>query len=262
MATSATYDFSSHEADEAPEAGSLLASLKLVPDELQLSKIFALIDPRRLTKPTRVAFVNAHGFNLCYRNHDFLKNLIDCDFIFRDGSGMKILCKMLGREPGLNLNGTDLIPRIISMYGGKTAALLGTNEPYLGRSAKEFQRRGVNPTVLMDGFREDEEYLRAVQERKPSLIVLAMGMPKQERVAALLARKLRYPCLIICGGAILDFMGGKVKRAPMVFRRLGIEWLYRLAQEPKRLFRRYVIGNAVFLARCAFLMVSTTYLAK
>jgi exopolysaccharide biosynthesis WecB/TagA/CpsF family protein len=128
---------------------------------------------------------------------------------------------------------------------------------YLERSAAVFEKSGVKPVLLMDGYHDDEEYLKALRERKPSLIILAMGMPKQERVAALLARNLCYPCLIVCGGAILDFMGGKVKRAPLIFRQLGIEWLYRLAQEPKRLFKRYVIGNAVFLARCAFLALST-----
>ncbi|HWB92911.1 MAG TPA: WecB/TagA/CpsF family glycosyltransferase [Puia sp.] len=262
MATSTTYNFSSHETEKTPGAALLLRRLKLVPDELELSKIFALIDPRKLTKPTRIAFVNAHGFNLCYRNKTFLQHLVDCDFVFRDGSGMKILCKMLGADPGLNLNGTDLIPRIINLYGGKNAALLGTSAPYLQRAAREFERKGVNPAVVMDGFHDDEEYLKAVQDRKLSLIVLAMGMPKQERIAALLARNLRHPCLIVCGGAILDFIGGKVRRAPMIFRKLGIEWLYRLAQEPKRLFRRYVIGNAVFLGRCAVLALSTAYLTK
>jgi exopolysaccharide biosynthesis WecB/TagA/CpsF family protein len=76
-----------------------------------------------------------------------------------------------------------------------------------------------------------------------------MGMPKQERVAALLARHLDYPCLIICGGAILDFLGGKVTRAPKAFRRIGMEWLYRFMLEPKRLFKRYMVGNFVFLYR-------------
>ena len=101
----------------------------------------------------------------------------------------------------------------------------------------------------MDGFREDSEYLKAVRDRRPFLIILGMGMPKQERVASLLARNLDYPCVIICGGAILDFMAGKVSRAPLIFRRTGMEWLYRLGCEPRRLFVRYAIGNFLFLLR-------------
>lgn len=75
-----------------------------------------------------------------------------------------------------------------------------------------------------------------------------MGMPKQEAVAAKLAA-IGGPCLIVCGGAILDFLGGKVSRAPEWLRRLGGEWLYRLLREPKRLFMRYVVGNPLFLLR-------------
>ena len=73
-------------------------------------------------------------------------------------------------------------------------------------------------------------------------------MPKQEAVAARLAAS-GVPCLIVCGGAILDFLGGKVARAPGWLRRLGGEWVFRLVKEPRRLFMRYVVGNPMFLLR-------------
>jgi hypothetical protein len=66
-----------------------------------------------------------------------------------------------------------------------------------------------------------------------------------------------YPCLIVCGGAIIDFMGGKTARAPQWMRKTGIEWVFRLLLEPRRLFQRYVVGNPVFLAR-AFAMARAT----
>jgi N-acetylglucosaminyldiphosphoundecaprenol N-acetyl-beta-D-mannosaminyltransferase len=78
--------------------------------------------------------------------------------------------------------------------------------------------------------------------------VLGMGMPKQEAIAARLAAS-GVPCLVVCGGAILDFLGGKVTRAPNWVRRLGCEWMFRLIGEPQRLFRRYVVGNPMFLLR-------------
>lgn len=162
---------------------------------------------------------------------------------------MNILFKMLGMNPGLNLNGTDLIPRIINYYAGQDAALLGTRSPYLENAAAAIQRQGVSPALVLDGFQNDYAYLTAAQKHPSALIILAMGMPKQERVAALLAENLDYPCLIICGGAILDFIGGKVRRAPLIFRRFGMEWLYRLMQEPRRLFQRYMVGNFVFICR-------------
>ncbi|MNI76456.1 putative N-acetylmannosaminyltransferase [compost metagenome] len=101
---------------------------------------------------------------------------------------------------------------------------------------------------LHDGFASIDTYIDLARQQQPELIVLGMGMPKQENVAARLA-ELGRPCLIVCGGAILDFMGGKVTRAPDWLRRLGGEWVYRLSREPRRLFVRYVVGNPLFLLR-------------
>jgi exopolysaccharide biosynthesis WecB/TagA/CpsF family protein len=83
---------------------------------------------------------------------------------------------------------------------------------------------------------------------KPDLIVLGMGMPKQEKIAALI-RDSRIPTLVVCGGAIIDFMGNKIKRAPLWVRKFGCEWVYRLVLEPKRLYKRYVLGNPAFIFR-------------
>ena len=73
----------------------------------------------------------------------------------------------------------------------------------------------------------------------------------------MLRAALGFPCLIICGGAIIDFLGGKIPRAPRWMRRTGLEWAFRLALEPRRLFRRYVIGNPVFIARTLSLAATT-----
>ena len=227
----------------------MIKKIFIVGEERSLSDLLATFKPERLGKPVSIGFVNAHAFNLCFKSADFLNHLMLCDYVFRDGSGMKILYKMLGDDPGLNLNGTDLIPRIIELYTGKEAALLGTEKFYLERAAAVISEKGVRPVLMVDGFQEDHVYLEAARKQPAALIILAMGMPKQERIAALLARELDYPCLIICGGAILDFIGGKVRRAPLIFRRFGMEWMYRLLQEPRRLFGRYVVGNAVFLVR-------------
>jgi len=78
-------------------------------------------------------------------------------------------------------------------------------------------------------------------------ILLAMGMPRQEEVAVELKRALDHRVLIINGGAIVDFLAGRFARAPTLVQRLGFEWAFRLAQEPRRLFRRYLVTNSRFL---------------
>jgi exopolysaccharide biosynthesis WecB/TagA/CpsF family protein len=159
----------------------------------------------------------------------------------------------------LNLNGTDLIPKILGHCGGKTIALFGTQDPYLGRARAVVASRiapGVR-CITAHGFLETASYVRLASVHRPGVIVLGMGMPKQEEVAVALRAAVGFPCLIICGGAIIDFLGEKTTRAPGWMRRAGCEWLYRLALEPRRLFRRYVIGNPVFIARALKLAAQT-----
>ena len=106
---------------------------------------------------------------------------------------------------------------------------------------------------IANGFLQAASYAELAAAQQPGLIVLGMGMPKQEQVAVHLRSQLHHPCLIVRGGAIIDFLGGKVVRAPRWMRQCNLEWLYRLALEPKRLFKRYVMGNPKFLMRAAML---------
>ena len=108
----------------------------------------------------------------------------------------------------------------------------------------------VHRVVLArDGFSDERLYVDELRATSADLIVLGMGMPRQERVGRLLRQELEHPCTIVCGGAILDFLGDKVARAPQWIRRLRMEWMWRLVCEPRRLFRRYVFGNVAFVAR-------------
>jgi exopolysaccharide biosynthesis WecB/TagA/CpsF family protein len=202
-------------------------------------------------EPTVLAFVNAHAMNSVAVSKKFFDALMAADIVLRDGIGMAILLRLLNQSPGLNLNGTDLIPKILRLYAGRSIALFGTQDPYL-RSAREKVMNQLAPgsrVVTTHGFLDTADYLKLAATHRPELIVLGMGMPKQEEVACTLRAAVGYPCLIVCGGAIIDFMGGKTSRAPGWIRSTGLEWAWRLALEPKRLFHRYVIGNPVFLAR-------------
>ncbi len=199
--------------------------------------------------PFVVSFLNAHAVNLACRDEALARALCESDLLLRDGTGLKILCAALGFEAGHNMNGTDLIPRLIRHLSGARVAVCGTDEPYLSEASSEIP----NTVLTMDGLQPPEDYVQAIQSADVDLVLLCMGMPKQEKVAQLLKRSLRRNVIIINGGAVLDFMAGRFPRAPRWMRSRGLEWSYRLYREPRRLWRRYLLGNAVFLARLPML---------
>ena len=208
----------------------------------------------KLTNPSRpfvVSFLNQHGFNLAWSNPDFCQTLMEADVLLRDGIGISACLKIIGQEPGENMNGTDLIPRIAARYEDRRVMLIGTVEPWLSRAAEVLQERGCNVVARIDGFHTESAYVDAVRAARPELVILGMGMPKQEHVAAGLAKALDYPVLIVNGGAIIDFLGGRVERAPHWVRAARMEWGFRLVQEPRRMFGRYVVGGFTFLGRIA-----------
>ncbi len=201
------------------------------------------------SSPTVLGFVNAHAMNLVVGNDHYYQALSSADVLLRDGSGMSILFRRLGLKPGLNMNGTDFIPKLLAAFKGRRVAFWGTQEPFLTDAVCQSQKCfGVDVVSVHHGFDDVDAYVLLAQQLQPELIVLGMGMPKQEAVAAKITASGR-PCLIVCGGAILDFLGGKVTRAPQWIRRVGFEWLYRLALEPRRLFQRYIVGNPFFMFR-------------
>jgi N-acetylglucosaminyldiphosphoundecaprenol N-acetyl-beta-D-mannosaminyltransferase len=203
------------------------------------------------SRPYIVSFVNAHAANLGWNTPAMLESLLRSDLLLRDGIGVKLGLKAFGRPYGLNMNGTDFIPKIARAYKGRRAALFGTRSPWLDTARQKLEAEGLVVVACHDGFSPPEKYLELAEETKPELIILAMGMPKQEDIAVRLRERLSHPVLIVNGGAILDFLGGKVTRAPELMRKIGMEWLYRLYLEPKRLARRYLLGIPVFFSHVA-----------
>jgi exopolysaccharide biosynthesis WecB/TagA/CpsF family protein len=196
-----------------------------------------------------MAFVNAHAFNLCVADGALASNVLAADLVLRDGIGTKLACRLLGFPPGINLNGTDLIPELLPHFAGRKVALFGTSSDTARRAAQRVAQLVGDDIIVDHGFHSDAHYVARAQADRPALILLAMGMPKQERVAAQLREALDHNVAIVCGGAILDFLAGDARRAPRWMRRAGLEWVFRLINEPKRLFARYVRGNPLFLMR-------------
>lgn len=202
------------------------------------------------TGPHVLSFANANALNLAWKDQTFSRLLIESDFILRDGIGIKILMWLTNREPGLNLNGTDFIPKLLDgLPRDRKIAIYGTHEPYLGRMLHRLQLMGFSSVLLENGFHNDEYYLTQYMRQLPAFVILAMGMPKQERVSALLKKASgERSVLFVNGGAIIDFMANRYPRAPKWVRNAGLEWVFRFLNEPKRLWKRN-ISNFTFILR-------------
>ncbi len=200
-----------------------------------------------------LGFVNAHALNSCVADPRFARDLLGLDQLVRDGIGVHALYRLIGSRSGLNLNGTDLLPELIARFKGRRIALFGTQLRLVNSVAAKLRTELNCEVMTADGFQADGYYLERIARERPDLVVLGMGMPKQERVAQQLKHSLHQDIAIVCGGAILDFLSGDKPRAPLWMRRAGLEWAFRLSLEPKRLFGRYVIGNPLFLLRSALL---------
>ncbi|MBA3838776.1 MAG: WecB/TagA/CpsF family glycosyltransferase [Thermoleophilaceae bacterium] len=207
--------------------------------------------------PAVVAYVNAHTLNLAHRSNALRQALNSAALVLNDGIGLAIAARMQGRRFETNLNGSDFTPEILALAaeGGWPVYLLGGRPGVAEAAALHLVERvpGLEVAGCSHGyFAEDDT--RAVVERVRAsgcgVLLVAMGNPHQE---LWLARHLpgTGARLGIGVGAFLDFAAGAVPRAPAVLNRLGCEWVYRLAQEPRRLWRRYIVGNPLFLARVA-----------
>lgn len=233
------------------EQRALLDRLDIIADTLALDALLERITTTQ--RPLTIAFLNQHAFNLYGADDEFRRALMDVDILLRDGIGISIALRALGLPAGLNMNGTDFIPHLAKALATTTphssVYAYGTASPWLERGASVLFRAFAAPPTLLNGFLSTENYLQPLRDDRHAnkLVVLAMGMPKQEKLAAALKRIASGSTLIVCGGAILDFCAGRVRRAPRWVRAVRSEWLFRLLLEPRRLFSRYVIGGVQFL---------------
>lgn len=187
-----------------------------------------------------VSWLNAHAYCMAQRDPALRDCLLRSSSLLLDGVAMAFLMKLARKPSGINMNGTDLIPEILRSFKGRNVMIFGTQEPYLSQAVAAIKAMGVNVVGQQDGFQPEESYVAAASKTKVDLILLGMGVPKQEKVSLRLAQSQGAPLVILNGGAILDFLAGRFPRAPRYLRRLRLEWLFRLFLEPQRLWRRYI----------------------
>ncbi len=192
-------------------------------------------------KTKRILFLNAHGVNMAVRNITFRKELLSSDYLLRDGIGLELGFKLLKFKETQNLNGTDLIPEILSKNKDKKIAVWGSSDDALEKLRERLSAEGYNNLApFQHGFHDDNFYLNEYNKVQPDILVLCMGMPRQEVLSGKLS-KLNHHSLIICGGGWANFYSGHKKRAPAWIRKLKMEWIHRLCSEPLRLGKRYSI---------------------
>ena len=198
-----------------------------------------------------VAFINAHCLNIAYKDDSYTQVLKKCSAVFADGIGAKIGASMLGYKVEENVNGTDMFP-LLAQKPYRIYLLGGS--PEVAKTALEKSRAIGGKAEFVgcaDGFfieKKEAEVFAEIKKLKPDLILVAMGVPKQEMWINENFSSLP-DCTAIGVGGLLDFVSERIPRAPLWMRKCNIEWCFRLYQEPIRLFKRYIIGNPLFIIR-------------
>jgi len=216
-----------------------------------LDQLEALL--RSADGPHHVCFAYANCLNYAYSDPVYRAALNHSKLVLGDGTGVRIASSVLGNPLRENQCGTDVIPSFLARINGTGARvfLLGSTEPVAQQAAEKMRREF--PAVIVCGvehgyFQSDEEVIGRINAARPDILLVGMGIPRQETwIAENLHRLNARICFGV--GAFFDFYSGAVPRAPRWMLRAGMEFIYRLYLEPRRLWRRYVIGSFLFLAR-------------
>jgi N-acetylglucosaminyldiphosphoundecaprenol N-acetyl-beta-D-mannosaminyltransferase len=226
-----------------------------------LTRIEQFICEGRTTGAThQIATVNADFVIKAQEDPELRVILQEADMATADGMPLVWGAKLLGvRLPG-RVTGADLVPALagVAAEKGYTLYLLGGSPGVPVRAAEALCERypgirivGAVSPPYASVLDIDPALIEDIRNAQPDILLVAFGNPKQEKWIAMHAPELRVPVMIGVGGT-LDFLAGVTRRAPEWMQRSGLEWLYRLAQEPRRLWRRYMVdlvGFAYFFAR-------------
>jgi len=242
--------------DDPPAYESVVSILGIrinnVPMQTALDSVAGMLD----TPGTKHAcFVNPHAINESQTIDPYRESIHAADLVLADGFGTKLAGKILKRPICQNLCGTDLFPRLCEELSGtqKSIYLLGAAPGVADRVAQWITKH--YPDVIIKGCahghfspEKEREVVRKIADSGADLLVVGMGVPRQDIWIHNHIDSLNVKVAMSFGG-LFDYFAGSIPRAPQWMREMGFEWVYRLMQEPQRLWRRYLIGNGVFLAR-------------
>lgn len=203
--------------------------------------------------------INAHSYNTALKDPLFAEALMKGDVLIPDGASIVMACRKLKAksQPLERIAGWDLFSfemEKLNKRGGK-CFFMGSSEKVLDlirqRVAVDYpniQVETYSPPYKLEFSKEDNEsIIEAINQADPDLLWIGMTAPKQEKWTYTHWKELNVHCHVGTIGAVFDFYAGTVKRAPLWWQEHGLEWLYRLIKEPRRMWRRYVLGNVLFL---------------
>ncbi|MCI6509938.1 MAG: WecB/TagA/CpsF family glycosyltransferase [Prevotella sp.] len=203
--------------------------------------------------------INAFSYDNARKDVLFSEALQKGDVLIPDGISIVKACRFLNAksQPKERIAGWDLFVyemEKLNRVGGRVM-FLGSSDAVLNlirqRVAEKYPKIEVDtyspPYKPVFSDEENEAMISAINHSNPDLLWIGMTAPKQEKWAYTHLDRLDVHCHIGTIGAVFDFFAGTVKRAPERWQRVGLEWLYRLLSEPRRMWRRYFIGNAKFI---------------
>ena len=209
--------------------------------------------------------INAHSYNVAQKDQEFAEALRGGDYLIPDGSSIVKACRWLkgNSQPKERIAGWDLFAFEMQKQNEKgemrnekfRVMFMGSSEKVLRlireRVAVDYPNLEVvtySPPYKKEFSEEDNQtIIKAINEAKPDLLWIGMTAPKQEKWTYRHWQELHINCHVGTIGAVFDFFAGTAQRAPLWWQEHGLEWLYRLIKEPRRMWRRYVIGNPLFI---------------
>lgn len=234
-----------------------------------LAWIAATIKSQSVAQKSRgaqIATVNAQFVQIARSNDRFASILRSADLRVADGVPLVWACRLLGRPLPGRVNGTDLMERLcelaakkefkVYLMGGRPGAAEAAAERLCARfPGLRIAGTDCPPMGFTEDAALDEQAASRIRQAAPDILFVGLGAPKQEYW---IHDHLDLPAKVMLGvGGSFELIAGMTKRAPLVFQRLGFEWLWRLCVEPRRLWKRYLVGNTIFL-----LVVLRQYLAE
>ena len=203
-------------------------------------------------KNFHIITINPEMIMNAQKNPAFLEIINSSDLNIIDGVGVKIALKFQGINQN-QIRGVDFSRKLIDLASKNNyrVAFLGAKEEVIQKTKENFLKQypNLNIVYLRNGyFQDDNEIISNIEASNPQILLVGLGSPKQEEMISKLKDKL-HGCVMVGVGGSFDVFSGIVKESPEIYRKLGLEWLYRTLKQPER-FKRIFPALPIFLIKC------------